>query len=281
MSLLATAFIYNGPNQTGSSLLAGIGNGDRYGTIPNSLLSSRGLLDAIASGNLNCSAADLNLVMFHNGDYTGQFFQISLAHAQGQTGFWHSGSVQSALLIASNNVGASEHRLSFVDIFRAEWDSFLDAQLAGSQVSRDVDPLLTWQMFPDNHQWLDRNLTYLRIHQPLHVHMPWYWPDYQASVDYNVELYVTSDHHLRAWVADYEWWVESGAKSGQIGNKLDPQARAGMAALQDNLNQKLALTDLLGAVNAVYFLPDRQPNPIGTGTFGGDTGHDITIVIQT
>ncbi|MEO7143303.1 MAG: hypothetical protein ABI165_07335 [Bryobacteraceae bacterium] len=281
MSLLATALLYSGPNQTGASLLTGIGSGDRYGLIPNSLLSSRGLIDSIASGRLDCSAADLNLVMFHNNDYTGQFFQISLSGTQGETTFWHTGQVNSALLIASNNSGANEHRIGFVGIFRAEWDSFLDHQLQGSQVTRDVDPLLTWQMFPASDQWLSSNLTYLRIHQPLHVHMPWYWPDYQASVDYNVELYVTSDNHLRAWVADYEWWVESGAKSGQIGAKLDPQARAGMSALQTELNQKLTETDLFGAVKAVYYLPDRQLSPIGTGTFGGDTGNDITIVIQT
>jgi hypothetical protein len=219
--------------------------------------------------------------MFWNNDYTGQFFQISLSHNNGQSTFWHTGNVSSALLIDSNNVGVNEHRLSFVDIFRAEWDSFLDKQLQGSQVTRDVDPLLTWQMFPQNDQWLSRNLTYLRIHQPLHVHMPWYWSDYGASVDYNVELFVTSDKHLRAWVADYEWRVDSGAKSGQIGDKLGPQAQAGMAALQTELNNKLVTTDLLGPIKAVYYLPDRQPSPIGTGVLKGNTGNDITIIIQT
>jgi hypothetical protein len=31
------------------------------------------------------------------------------------------------------------------------------------------DPLLTWQMFPQNNQWLSSNLTYLTILQPLHA----------------------------------------------------------------------------------------------------------------
>ena len=281
MSLMATAFLYSGPNETGYSLLAGLGTGDRYSQITNYLLSLRGLLDSVASGELDCTAADLNLICFHNSDYTGQFYQISLSHNDGSETFWHTGQTQSALLMASNNVGTTENRFSFTDIFRSQWDSFLDGKLSGTQVSRDVEPLLTWQMFPTNDQWLDSSQTYLRIHQPLHVHMPWYWPDYQASMDYNVVLYVTGDNHLRAWVADWECWVEGGAKNGKVHDQLDPQVQAGMSSLQDQINQQLALTDGLGAIKDVFYLPGRQPNPIGSGTFGANTSDDITIVVQT
>jgi hypothetical protein len=284
MSIMALAFLYSGPNETGTSLVSGLGSGDRYAQITNSLLSGQGLLDSVASGQLDCTEADLNLICFHNNDYTGQFFQLSLPHSEGSSGFWHAGQTQSALLIASNNVGVKENRVSFVDQFRTKWDNNVDGQLQGTQVTRDVEPLLTWQMFPTNDQWLSSSQTYLRIHQPLHVHMPWYWSDYQASMDYNSVLYITGDSHLRAYVADWECWVEPGAKRGDVHSQLDPKVEAGMSTLRDQMNQQLAATDLLGPIKAVFYLPDKQLSPIGTGTlgtFGSNTSNDITIVVQT
>jgi hypothetical protein len=281
MPLMATAVLFNGPNQTGTSLFTGLATSGRYAQITNADLTSHGMINSVASGSLNCSAADLNLVCFANADYTGGFFQISLSRNDGSATFWHTGSAQSALLIASNNAGVRENRVSFVDTFRSKWDSFLDGQLQGTKVTRDVEPVLTWQMFPANNKWLDPSQVYLRIHQPLHVHLPWYWPDYQASMDYNVVLFIDGDRHLRAWVADWECWVEGGAKNGQIHEQLNPQVAAGMSSLQDQMNQNLALTDLLGPVKAMFYLPGRQTSPIGTATLGGNTNDDVTIVIQT
>jgi hypothetical protein len=278
MSLLALASLFSGPNQTGSSMLMGLGTTDDYSHLTHDVMESRGLIDSVSSGLLICQTATINLVLFSNSDYTGTFFQLSKA-AGGDATYWHTGSAQSALLIASERAGTSEHRFSFTTIFQGDWDTFLDQTLQGTSVSRDVDPLLTWRMFPTDDQWLSSGQVYLRIHQPLHVHMPWYWPDYQASVDYHILLYVTGDHHLRGWVADYEWWVESGAKSGKIGDQLGPQAASGMGALQDHLNEKLSALDALGAVRDVYYLPGTQLSPVDNAVLGGNTNDDITIVI--
>jgi hypothetical protein len=261
--------------------MTGLGVHDRYAQIRNSDLSVHGLINSVSSGNMTCHQADLNLILFSNSDYTGSFFQISLSHDNGSASYWHTGTAQSALLIASRNVGVNEHRVSLKATLHDQWVNFLDAKLKGTSVSRDVEPLLTWQMFPTNDQWLDKNQVYLRIHQPLHVHMPWYWPDYQASMDYNVVLYIDGANHLRAWVADWECWVEGGAKNGQVHAQLDPQVAAGMQPLQDQLNQKLALTDLLGPVKGVFFLPGNQLNPIGTAVLAGNTADDITIGVQS
>ncbi|BBY65530.1 DCN1-like protein [Mycolicibacterium helvum] len=280
MSLLAAAWLDSGPNLTGSSLLTGIGTKDRYGQVTNTNLAANHLLNSVASGQMISHASDFNLILFSNGDYTGNFFQLSIAHDENAT-YWHTGAAQSALLIASNNTGIDEHRVSLHDELHDQWIDFLDKKLKGTAVSRDVDPLLTWQMFPTNDQWLDRNQVYIRIHQPLHVHMPWYWPDYQASMDYNVVLFIDSNRHLRAWVADWECWVEGGAKNGQVHSQLDPQVAAGMQPLADQLNQRLALTDLLGPVKAVYYLPGRQASPVENSAFGGNTADDVTICVQT
>jgi hypothetical protein len=279
VSLLAAAWLYSGPGETGSFDLTGLGTGDRYAPIGDGELASRGLVNSVASATLDCTQADINLAIFSNPDYTGSFVQLSKA-AGGEQDYWHSGPAQSALLMASNNQGHSEDRVSFQDLFRAEWDNFLDQKLSGTNVSREGYPLLTWQMFPQNDRWLSPDDIYLRIHQPLHITMPWYWSDYSASVDYNVLLFVDGSGLLNAWVADYEWWVEPGAKAGKIGDQLDPEARAGMSALQTEINNKLALADLAGPFSDVYLLPGSQLEPVGTTVFFGDTSTDVTIVLQ-
>lgn len=278
MTLLALTTEFSGPNETGSSMVFGLGAGDRYNQATHDYLDSRGLLDSIASGTMSCTQADLNLICFSNSDYTGSFFQLSKA-AGGEATFWHTGPAQSALLIASNNHGTNEHRFSFAGTFQGEWDTIVDQQLEGKSVSRDVEPLLTWRMFPTDDQWLTSGQTYLRIHQPLHVHLPWYWPDYQASMDYHVVLFVNSDGHLRAWVADWECWVESGAKHDKIINQLAPEVNAGMQPLQDKVDAQLSATDALGPFKDVYYLPGKQTMSVENAGFGGNTADDITIVV--
>lgn len=278
MSLLALTTLFSGPSETGASMLFGLGAGNRYNNLTHDRLNAQGLLDSVASGTMICTSADLNLILFENSDYTGRFYQLSKS-AGGQATFWHTGPAQSALLIASNNQGTSEHRLSFVNTFRTEWDSIVDQQLEGTSVTRDVEPLLTWRMFPVGDQWLSEGQVYLRIHQPLHVHLPWYWPDYQGWMDYHIVLFVDGDGHLRAWVADWECNVDSGAKHDKILNQLAPQVSAGMQPLQDRVNAQLTATDALGPFTDVYYLPDEQITPIENAGFGGDTGTDITIVV--
>ena len=280
MSLYALATLFNGPNQTGSSRLLGLGGSDRYRPDGAADLQSAGLYNDVASGQLICNDADLNLIVFQNADFSGGFFQLSKNRGAGTATYWHTGSAASAMLIASNRRNTHETRLSYATLFRGQWDTFLDTKLAGTAVSREGEPLLTWRMFPSDDPWLDPAHTYLRIHQPLHVSIDW-WPDYSASMDYHIVLYVNGDHHLRCWVADWECWVEGGAKNGRIHSELDPQVAAGMGDLQNQVNAQLRSLDGAGAISDVYYLPGSQLAPIGTGTFGGNTSDDVTIVVVT
>ncbi|WP_225732173.1 MULTISPECIES: hypothetical protein [unclassified Nocardia] len=279
--ILGSAYLYSGPNLTGTSLLAGLGIGDRYHQIKYADLASNGLLDSISSGTESCSNADFNLIIFDTARYDGGYFQISKDREDGNATFWHTGPAQSALLIASRNRGRNEFRVSFVEQMRDQWNTFLDQRLSGSRASRDGNPLLTWNMFPTDNQWLDKEKTYLRIYQPLLVDLPWPWSTYHASMTYNVQLYVDGANHIRAWVADWECWVDGGQKTGKIHDELDPAVRDGMTALQDQLNAKLASFDALGAVQDVFYLPGKQLSPVGTATPSGNTNDDVTIVIVT
>jgi hypothetical protein len=280
MSLEFVGFLFSQDNRQGQSLLVGVGHGDRYNPIRSDTLHNRGLYANIHSVELDTTVeADGNIVLLQNDDFSGSFFQMSDAPSQGDE-WWHTwGHVGSVLLVASSKQGSSETRLSFRDQFLNQWDSFLDAKLQGGRASREGDPTLTWEMFPANVSYLDSNLAYLKIYQPLHIHMPWYWSDYAASLTYHIYLYVNGDHHVRVWGARWAYWVEGGLKSGKIADQLEPQVKAGLSALQDQLNQQFAGLDALGTVSDVYYLPGRQTESLGTGALTGNTNDDITIVI--
>lgn len=280
MSLEFVGFLFSQDNRQGQSMLVGVGGSDRYNRISADTLQNQGLYANIHSVELHTTdEADGNIVLLQNDDYSGAFVQVADARSQGD--FWRpiSGHIGSGLLIASNKKGNKETRVSFRDRFLDQWDTLLDAKLQGSQASREGEPTLTWEMFPANVSYLDYTLTYLKIYQPLHIHLSW-WPDYAASMTYHVYLYVDGNQHVRARGVRWAYWVESGAKRGKIADKLGPQVKDGLSSLQDQLDQQLTLLDLLGPVSDVYYLPGRQLEPLGTNAIVGNTNDDITIVIQ-
>jgi hypothetical protein len=284
MSLEFAGFLFAGDNRTGQSLLVGVGRGNRYSPIRADQLKNSGLYGTIGSAEIVTSAlADGNMVFLKNDDFTGPFAQITDARSGGDL-WWHiTGHIGSVLLIAGNKQGTNETRVSFRDQFLNQWNSFLDNKLQGGRASREGDPTLTWEVFPasDPYNVLNPNLTYLKIYQPLHIHMPWYWPDYAASMTYHLFLYATGDGHLRAAGIRWAYWVESGAKSGRIASELEPQVRDGLGSLQDQTNQQFQLLDgVLGTVTDVYYLPGRQLQNTGTGGLTGNTVDDVTIVIE-
>jgi len=205
---------------------------------------------------------------------------MSDARSAGASLWNTTGHAGSMLLVASKKPGKSETRISFREQFLTQWDTFLDDKLSGTQASRVGDPTLTWEMFPANISYLNPGLTYLKIYQPLHISMPWYWPDYSASMTYHIYLYIDGNHHLRGWGARWECWVEGGAKNGKIHDSLDPQVAAGLSALQDKVNAQFQLLDLLGPLSDVYYLPGNQVTDVATGSAIGHTTDDITIVVE-
>lgn len=281
MSLDISGKLYSADNRTGTTMFIGVGHNHRYTPISSDLLKSYGIYAHIESVELFTSGlADANLVMLKNDDYSGAFAQVTDARSAGDVWWDTWGHIGSILLVSGNKKGTNETRLSFRNIFLNQWNTFLDNKLSGTQASREGDPTLTWEMFPANVSHLDPNLAYLKIYQPLHISIDW-WPDYSASMTYHIYLYASGDHHLRAWGARWAWWVEGGAKSGKIGDKLGPHVSGGLGTLQDQLNTQLQGFDgLLGNVTDVYYLPDAQTAATGTGGVTGNTVNDVTIVIE-
>lgn len=273
--------LFAGDNRTGASRLVGVGHADRYNPITSGQLTSSGLYANIHSTDLVTTAeADGNVVFLMNDDFSGPFAQASDAASTGDA-WWHiTGHIGSVISVAGNRKGKNETRLSFHDQFLDQWKTFLDGTLSGSRASREGEPTLTWEMFPAAVSFLDPNHTYLKIYQPLHISMPWPFSDYAASMTYHIQLFVDGNHHLRAWGARWAWWVESGIKSGHIGDSLGPQVQSGLQTLVDQVNAKISVLDALGAVSDVYYLPGRQLSRIGTGFITGNTNDDVTIVVE-
>lgn len=286
MSLEFAGNLYSGSQRNGLSLLVGVGHGDRYNPEGFSTLLGAGLFLNVHSVDITTSAeAEGNVILFTTAgpvepDFQGPFLQLSA----GRSGFnwwnfnWVTGSV---LLVASGKQGTSETRLSFSDIFLSEWTTFLDKKLAGGRASRVGDPVLTWEMFPANVQYLDPNGTYLKIFQKLNVSLPWPYDNYAASMTYHIGLFPDANQHVRCWGQRWGCWVDSGVKSGHVADSLAPEVQSGLDELAKQVNATLQGFDgLLGKVTDVYYLPGTQTSDIATGTLAGNTADDVTIVIE-
>jgi hypothetical protein len=291
MAIGAAAQLYSDPGMKGSSLLTGLAAGERYGLLNYGDLDSAGLLWSVRSGTMDSSDSNLNVVLFDNEDFDGNFLQLSIGREDHDATFEDSGNnTWSVLLIASNQAGTTETRASFVNLFRSKWDSLLDKLLQGTQLSREGEPTLTWRMFPvyppsegyqyyqNGDQFLSSDLTYLHIQQELLVTLPWYWSNYNALVDYYIQLFVAGNQ-VQASVAAWYLTVDPGAKSSKIWNLLAPQVQSGMNALQSQLNNELAFTSALNPTD-VYLLPGTQLTSLGAGpALVGNTFNDVTIVV--
>lgn len=281
MALEFAGNLFSGPGLTGTSTLVGVGHGERYSPVTAADLSSFGLYANIQSADIITTAeADGNIVFLQNDDFSGPFAQFSDAASTGEVTASVSGHIGSVLLIASNKQGKNETRVSFNDQFLNTWITFLDGALAGSRASREGNPTLTWEMFPAAISYLDPNLTYLKIYQPLHISMPWPFSDYAASMTYHIQLFLDGGNHVRAAGARWAYWVEGGIKSSHIADQLEPQVRDGLTTLVNQANATLTLLDLLGPLSDFFYLPGRQTTAVGTGFITGNTADDVTIVLE-
>lgn len=282
-ALETTGLFYTGPDRTGRSTLYGICQGDRYNHGNGAALQSTGFYGAIQSGLLYRSPnVDASLIIFWDDHFNGGFLQLTAPRGSGETDFWVSGAVHSWMLAVSAPGGVGEVRLSFRDIFFQEWITTIDDLIRGDG-RRDVNPILTWDMFQDDPKYtgLHPNLPYLKVHQDLMVFVPWPYTDYHVWLEYWIYLY-PSGTGVRAAVPQYWWWVEGGAITGKVSDRFAPKVAAGAGVLQEKLNNKLKRYDDLAphGVRDVYYLPGHQTTPPGADVHGATTD-DVTIVVAT
>lgn len=286
MSLAALSSLHADPNRGGTAAFFGLGHSERYRRIPRSTLQARNLDRRISSARaFTSSSVDTLQVLFGSPvpfvtfrDYTGLYQQVGNPKGASSSDTVNLGFLDdratSGLLIGTRR--RPEFRQSFRGAFLNEWRSTIDGELAGSQASRDGDPTMTWEMFPSGISHLDNDLTYLRIRQDLHISVPW-WPDYKAWIQYHLRLFITGGN-LRGFVARWEYWVESGIKSGAIGDRLRPKVIAGMDTINGVLGDRLSDFDGFN-LRDVYYLPGNQTGS-GAPDQTGTTWDDVTIVVE-
>lgn len=291
MSLSVLTGVFTGANQSGTGQLFGVGTTPRYNYVRSSEMLSRGLYRTLSSATVfSSSTADATLILFGpihpllsaaTPDFSGRFVQITNPRGAGSEldvdllsdhGF--NDAATSVMVVAAQR--GSELRLSFRDLFLDPWRTILDSQLSDG-ARRDGDPVLTWEMWPQGISHLDPNLTYLKIHQPLHIEIDW-WPDYKASLTYHIRLFLNGSGRLQGFVARWAYWIEGGLKTGGIEQRLAPAVIAGA----DTLNQELAnrLQALSGfTLRDLYYLPGRQLTRAPRGVRTGLTTDDVTLVV--
>lgn len=284
MPLETSGMIYTGPNKTGRGMLIGVCQGDRYNHANGEALQRTGFYGAIQSGSLTDSPRmDVSLTLFWDDHFNGPFVQVTAPHGNGSIDFWATGAVKSWMLTTSAAGGVGELRLSYQSLLLQEWRNIIDSMISGDG-RRDVDPILTWDMFDDDPRYtgLKPDLPYLKVHQDLMVFVPWPYSDYHVWLEYWIYLY-PSGGGVRAVVPEYWWWVESGLITGKVADKFAPKVQAGAAVFQDKLNAKLAAFDRpppAPPVRDVYYMAGNQLAPPGADVHGKTTD-DVTIVVAT
>lgn len=290
MALAGVAQLFEDPNQTGRNTMVALGVSQRYQLLRETDLLSDSLDHAVSSTTVFRPAEGAtSLICFGFPiptlfDFTGSFVQLtSLAGgapvSTNMSSFGFDDLTSSALLV--NVARGPETRLSFRTLFLSQWNTLIDAQLAGTRASRKdgSNPILTWEMFPQSIPGLDPALRYLRITQALNIDVP-AWYDYDASLTYWVLLSIDSGGKIEGFVARTGYWVDSGVKHDKIAAELGPQVETGAGILNIELAKQLApfrsftLTDL-------YYLPGDQTGGSPAGSFTGTTVDDVTIVLQT
>jgi len=285
-------------DNTGNDSYFGVGKNERYHRVPGSELRSRGLYQEITSANLYSSSdADTTLLLFGpqspifgapSLDYQGVYAQLTNQRSGNLQHFdltslipGVSNPLVSSLLVVATN-RKKEYRVSFRDAFLSTWNKMLDAKLSGTPAHRTVDPTLTWEMFPEGVSrisgYLDSNLTYLEIFQPLVILLD-FWPPYQASITYDLYLYLDGGGRLQGYVAGWSYWVEDGVKKSGIEQQLAPVVEV---TAKDDLNKALAasLAKVPLTFKDLYYLPGKQLEFATTGAIIGNTTDDATIVLE-
>lgn len=224
-----------------------------------------------------------NVYGFTERDFLGRFASLNMA--EGWTCWWSNvggamnDDIESALLINRNR---SELRIEMADQISDPFIEGLDAEIQDTQISRRGSPRIYSVFWPS----YDPNRKFVRIEQDLRVALDW-WPDYDAQVQYDVYLFLDGNGAVSGYVAWTYCWVEGGIFSGDIFDELHPKLVAGAATLTQQLQDQLALVNLLAALagysfTSLYLLPGNEPAmPPPSSNFGriGNAKENATLVL--
>lgn len=282
MSVATSATLFYGSNRTGTSMIAGVGESQRYYSIAFEELRPYGLNVNVGSVELATAGyADANLILLQTARYSHRYHYIHRPAAKGVSWWNQTGQpAGSAILILTKRQGKKEERVSFRGRFETLWNDTIGPELAKDPRVTARKAIFTWEMFPDWTPHLNRSSTYLKITQIVDVEPGWPFSAYEAWFSYYVQAYVDSRKFLRVFGAWWELWVYPGYASAEIGKALAPVVQDGLKKLEDTANEELKALELLGPLTDVYFLPGNQTVTPPPDVSTGNTQDDITIVLE-
>jgi hypothetical protein len=228
------------------------------------------------------SGRNAHVYGFTGNNFLGDYASLNIPN--GWTSWWSNvggqmnDDIESALMINRSN---DEFTLSMEDTIADEFSTQLASFLAGEDASARGAPKVYATFYPS---W-DPNRKFVTIEQGLRVDVPW-WPDYDASMRYDIYFYLHSPTEVRAYVAWVHTWVEGGVFSGKINDQLHPQVMSGASDVNDALAGQLPLLSLValfrGPIQSLYLLPGREPlMPPPNSSFGatGNAKEDCQLVL--
>jgi hypothetical protein len=287
MTLRAVTTLFAGDHLSGAGWVLGLGDSDRYNRVSQADLIGSGLAYDVSSARLITTDSRGAVLALFNGylrPYGGNFVQVAVNADKTDTSILDLGpysfndQTTSALLIHTGM--GPEKALSFRDVFLDKWLAMIDDKLVGSKATREFEPVLTWEMFPETLPPLSSNLTYLKVYQALKVN-PFLHYVYDAAITYHLYLYVDPEKHIKGLVRRRSLYVSGGYYHDAIVDDLYPRVEAGAAQLNAELATELGKFSGLALADC-YYLPGRHTIPLAGGAVvTGHTDNDVTIVLQT
>lgn len=290
MSLTMLSAVCKDDDLRGLGIFYGMGHNQRYYHESSSDLINRGIYRNLSSSIVwESHSIDATLILFDNFnlpfpgllDYQGRFLQLTNIKNSGSpveldhfSNYSFNDKAASILTVSSGSI----LRFSFRDLFYDQWITQIDAALEPNNVWRRGEPVMTWEMWPNNISYLNSSKRYLKIYQPIRIGIA-AWPDYDASITYHIYLYLDANGKLCGSCARWGYWVESGIKSGQIASRLEPSVRDGADTLSTVLNEQLVDYEAL-KFSDLYYLPGRQLDYPSPSILTGSTYDDVTIVLE-
>jgi hypothetical protein len=226
-------------------------------------------LRATASSGLNG-----NVYGFTQGDFLGKYAALNMD--DGWTSWWSyvggalNDDIESAIVVNRNK---GELVIGLKDQISDSFASGMDAALADTQVSRRGEPRIFTLFWPGH----EPGKIFVSIEQDLAVALDW-WPDYDAQVRYDVEVSLDGGGHVQAYVAWVYVWVEGGVFSGDIFDSLQPQLVSGAAALNTQLQSKLAALSAFSFAD-LYLLPGSPPSA-SFGDIAGAKDNSTLVLVR-
>jgi len=213
-------------------------------------------------------------LLFEDARFRGRFKSFAFNSARDVNALPDFNDLTSCVLLMDHDPNPNKSILAVRQLAGSRIDQAIDDQLAGiSQVSRSGATLciFTIDLFEVSRFGDDLMLAEV----PIKVHTPWPFSDVDAKIRYWLKFFLDGDHHLRASVVAWGYWIAGSVLTGSIEGQLRPQVESHVGTVESQLNSML--TDLnFHRWTDVYLMPGQASV---TSDYDGNVTDDCSLVL--